>query len=156
MRLIFLLLQFNKYNESAQFSMPEMWEAKSRVILINNRCQSGRPLQLVVLILLRPIITIFSIICFMKMTHMPVCNWWWGLSLPPPVALREASTVFLLAGLESVLHVIMGLIFFCITVFTTHCGRLGCDKEAFLIVAQRVGEMPLLKWRLGFQYFLQM
>lgn len=45
--------------------------------------------------------------------------------LPPSVVFREASTIFMLAGLESVQYLIMGLVsFFCTSVFSAHWGCL--------------------------------
>lgn len=53
------------------------------------------------------------------------CDWLRQAALPPSAMLREASTIFLLVGLESVQYLIMGLIsFFCTNVFSTHWGCL--------------------------------
>lgn len=81
--------------------------------------------------------------------------------LPPSVVFREASTIFMLAGLESVQYLIMGLVsFFCTSVFSAHCGCLKdltrklSGRPCFIVRSQGYEGTALPPLQAGVSVFL--
>lgn len=107
--------------------MPEIfkeWNKESRVTGMKDteKVLTGRNLFLLLLHTINDVCIFIKVLQTCHYCSMPVHELWLRqAALPPSVMLREASTLFLLVGLESVQYLIMGLIsFFCTNVFSTH------------------------------------
>lgn len=88
-------------------------------------------------------------------------GWLRRARLPPSVVLREASTIFMLAGLQSVQYLIMGLVsFFCTSVFSAHRGCLKAltrklsGRPCFIVRSQGHERTALPPLEAGVSVFL--